>query len=275
MRTGTQSGRWLLGVLIGLHVLGSGGAASSEDRFRGGATELTLAGGYSVSHDQRGRLDSVDGVHLIPHFGYVLTDERGPGWVRGNFELLAEPTLIHLEGGDSTTVGGLSTLGRWVFAGSSLVRPYVEAGVGILGGQVNLRQTNCDVNFLIEGGPGVLFFVSKDTAVTVGYRFQHISNADRCSKNQGLKLKPVHPGPELLLPVRRLLRRDPIQGPPGDQAIPLSPWPGWLVEGGCRRRAQVRSGRARHGSRPRRRPPAPGAGEASQPDAETCFRTHG
>jgi hypothetical protein len=42
------------------------------------------------------------------------------------------------------------------------------------------------VNFLIEGGPGVLFFVSKDTAVTVGYRFQHISNADRCSKNQGL-----------------------------------------------------------------------------------------
>jgi len=128
----------------------------------------------------------VDGFQFIPHFGYFLTDTHGTGWVRGNLELLAEPTLIHFDGRDSATIGGLSALGRWVFTGWSVARPYVEVGVGVLGGKVNQRQTNCSVHFSIQGGPGVLLFSSQSTAVTVGYRFQHLSNANLCSNNIGL-----------------------------------------------------------------------------------------
>ncbi len=169
-------------------VLGFAGTAASEERLRAGTKDVTFAAGYSVSHKigQSGEVETVNGFHLLPHVGYVLTDEHGPGWARGNFELLAEPTLIYLEDGDSATVGGLAALGRWVFAGWAAARPYVEVGVGVVGGEVNLRQTTCDVNFLIEGGAGMLFFVSSNTAVTVGYRFHHMSNDQRCSQDLGL-----------------------------------------------------------------------------------------
>ncbi len=180
--------RWLVGVLVGAHTLAFAGVAAGQERLRAGTTELTLAGGYSVSHKIGGSrdLEAVNGLHLLPHFGYVLSDEHGPGWVRGNFELLAEPTGVHLEDGDAATVAGLAVLGRWVFAVWPTVRPYFEVGVGVVGGQVELRHTNCDVNFLVEGGPGMLFFVSSNTAVTVGYRFHHMSNAQRCSQDLGL-----------------------------------------------------------------------------------------
>ncbi len=177
--------RWgLAGVLIGIQLMVASGVGS-EERFRAGTMDLTLAGGYSVSH-KVGQAETVPAYHLMPHFGYILTDEHGPGWLRGNFELLAEPTLIHLENRDPATVAGLAALGRWVFAGWSGVRPYVEAGAGVVGGQVNLPQMNCDVNFVVEAGPGLLLFVSRTAAVTVGYRFHHVSNADLCSRNRSL-----------------------------------------------------------------------------------------
>ncbi len=178
---------WLVGGVASAQILLGGGAVRGQEPLRAGAVEVTLAAGYSVSHHiAQSPSGRVEGLHLVPHLGYVLTDLLGPGWLRGNLELLGEPTLLHLEDGDSATVAGLAALGRWVFAGWRGVRPYVEAGVGVVGGDVNLRETNCDVNFLIEGGPGVLFVLGPRLALTAGYRVHHVSNADLCTKNRGL-----------------------------------------------------------------------------------------
>jgi hypothetical protein len=184
---GPAWGRVMVGAL--LIVAGAAAAASAEERLRFGTKDVSIAGGYSFSHSTAGRpdLESVDSFQLIPHFGYVLSDERGPGWVRGNFELLAEPTLVHLSSrSESATAVGLSLLARWIFATDWVVRPYLEVGGGILAGQLEFRQTNCDVNYVLEGGPGLLWFLSDQLAVTAGYRFQHISNARSCDKNLGL-----------------------------------------------------------------------------------------
>ncbi len=163
------------------------GRAEAEERFRFGSTEATLAAGYSVSFQTHAGTESVDGFQLLPHVGVFLTDEHGPEGIRGNFELLAEPTLVHLwSESESATAVGLSALGRWVFATRWAIRPYVEVGVGVLGGRLDFRQTNCDVNYVIEGGPGLLWFVSERAAVTAGFRFQHISNNGACDKNLGL-----------------------------------------------------------------------------------------
>ena len=186
MERAGRSGWWRggAGVLLGL-VLAST-AAGAEERFHFGTTELTLAGGYSFSH-QTFDVESVDTFQLLPHLGVFLSDEHGPPGLRGNFELIAEPSLVHFDSRSSSdTVGGLSALGRWVFATDWIVRPYVEAGLGILAGKVNLRQTDCDLNYVIEGGPGLLVLASERVAVTAGYRFQHISNGGGCDKNLGL-----------------------------------------------------------------------------------------
>jgi lipid A 3-O-deacylase len=176
-------GRWLAVGLVGVSALGS--TPARAEPIRGGALEWTVAagGGAGVSG---GDVETVTSVHLLPHLGYFVTGEVGDGWVRGNFEIIVEPTLIYVEASNSATMIGVGALARWVFATSSRVRPYLEAGGGVLGGQVDLRETNCDINFLLEGGAGAMIFMAEHVALTLGARFHHVSNGDRCSQNQGI-----------------------------------------------------------------------------------------
>jgi opacity protein-like surface antigen len=163
------------------------GPLTAQERLKFGTMEATLSVGYSVSHTTVGDVETIDGFHLIPHFGIFVTDEHGPGFTKGNLEVLAEPTLIHFDGGDeSATLIGLAAVGRWVFNASTRVKPYIEAGVGILGGESSFRQTNCDVNFILQAGLGALVFVSPRAALTAGYRYHHVSNADTCDQNLGI-----------------------------------------------------------------------------------------
>jgi hypothetical protein len=62
----------------------------------------------------------------------------------------------------------------------------VEAGGGVLAGQVDLRQTNCDVNFVLEAGAGAMIFLAEHVALTLSARFHHVSNANRCGENDGI-----------------------------------------------------------------------------------------
>lgn len=178
------------GVVVGaLLILAGTAVAPAEERLRFGTKDVSIVGGYSFSHSTVGgpEVESVDSFQLLPHFGYILSDEHGPGWLRGNFELLAEPMLVHFSSrSESATAVGLSVVARWIFATDWVVRPYLEVGGGILAGQLEFRQTNCDVNYVLEGGPGLLWFLSDQVAITAGYRFQHISNARSCEKNLGL-----------------------------------------------------------------------------------------
>ena len=178
---------WVLGLVAGLAATGPA-AAEGPGAMTAGTVELGAAAGFSVSHDTTDRKDlqTVYGYHGLLRLGAVVTDEHGPGGLRGNFELLLEPTYIHLDANPSADVFGAAVLFRWLFAGNGTVRPFVEAGGGAIGGKIDLRQTTCDLNFILEAGPGVMIFVNERTAINVGYRFQHISNAGKCTSNLGL-----------------------------------------------------------------------------------------
>jgi hypothetical protein len=176
--------RWLsLVTLVGLSVLS--GSPACAQTIGEGTFELTIAGAGGASLP-KGDLDTVTSYQLLPHVGYFATNEVGQEAVRGNLEILVEPALIRLDGSKSATVAGVSVLPRWLFAASPRVRPYLEVGAGILGGQVDLPQTNCDVNFLLTGGAGAMVFLAERVALTFGARVQHISNGDRCSENRGI-----------------------------------------------------------------------------------------
>jgi len=177
---------WLTVVVL-MATFAFGGTSTWAQSIGAGSLELTFAagGGASLPKDDL-HLETVTTVHVLPHLGYFITGEVGEGALRGNLEILFEPTLIYLDATPSATVAGAAILPRWVFGASPRVRPYIEAGAGIVGGQVDLPQTNCDVNFLLEGGVGALIFMTERTALTIGARFHHMSNADRCSQNEGL-----------------------------------------------------------------------------------------
>lgn len=186
MRRAARAGRWLVGSAVALGMLGLTPALRAEP-LQAGTRELALAGGYSLSHNELvGNVGTLEGYHLIPHVGYFLTDEAGAGWLRGSLELVTEPTLLVIEGRGTTTLAGVAVLGRWMFAGTARVRPYLEAGGGVLGGSLRLRRTSCDVAFALQVGTGALLFLSERTAITAGYRFQHLSNGSVCGGNPGL-----------------------------------------------------------------------------------------
>ena len=177
---------WLLVLAVGLAQPGPA-RAEGPGPLTAGTFEVGGAFGFSVSHNTSNHdLQTVYGYQGLFRLGGLVTDEHGEGALKGNFELILEPTYIHLDAKPSADVGGSSLLARWLFSGNNTVRPYLEAGGGVLAGKTELRQTNCDVNFILEAGPGVLVFVNERTAITVGYRFQHISNGGTCSSNLGL-----------------------------------------------------------------------------------------
>ena len=181
-------------LLIAAVALLPASAARAEDWLSAGTKSVGLGSAVSLSHGTRSDYTTVTGLELLPHVGYIVSDAMGPGWLRGNLQLMLEPTLMHLgSDGSSSTVVGASTLGRWIFAGTR-VRPYVDAGLGVLLGETHLHQTDCPVNFLLQGGPGFLVALSDTTTLAVGYRYQHISNARACSVNSGINSSALYLG---------------------------------------------------------------------------------
>lgn len=176
-------------LLVGLLVLVADPAAAQSPRegLRAGMKELTLAGGYTVSHDiPSGAGPTVRSLLVMPHLGYVLTDPAGSAPLRGTLEVVGEP-FVQLFTDPAERAGvGASALLRWIFATGTPLLPYVEGGVGVMGGDLDLRRTNCDVNFVVQGGVGGLLFLGEQWALTGGYRFQHVSNANICSQNLGI-----------------------------------------------------------------------------------------
>jgi lipid A 3-O-deacylase len=193
--TARSRGRtWVEGLVVAAIGLASLRGATAQE-LAAGMKAVGLGAAISISVSTEEGLDGVNGFQLLPHFGYVVTDLHGSDWLRGNLEVLLEPALIQLKSEkDSPTVGGLSGIARWIFMGGDRVRPYLEAGAGILVGDMDLVQTDCSVNFLLQGGPGLLFYLSETTSLTVGYRFQHISNAGACDANVGINSSAVYLG---------------------------------------------------------------------------------
>jgi hypothetical protein len=75
---------------------------------------------------------------------------------------------------------------RYVF-GSRALRPYLEGGGGgIWGTLAGTPEQGGNVNFLLMAGAGVSWFFSPHIAVSVGYRFYHISNSGLGDPNSGL-----------------------------------------------------------------------------------------
>lgn len=179
------------GLLGAVAQFGPVGPAGAAERRVAGATYVGLGGAFSINHDAG---DDLTGFQLLPHLGFVLTDTVGPPWVRGNLELLAEPALIHFRDDTySSTVVGASGLARWVFAGTWQVRPYVEVGIGALLGETALYQTDCEVNFILQAGPGLLVSLTDRTTLAVGYRFQHVSNGGACRRyNVGINSSALY-----------------------------------------------------------------------------------
>lgn len=105
-----------------------------------------------------------------------------------------EPNSVR--GHPNTYGAGLSPIGFKVnFLQDSWIKPFVAASVGFLYFERDVPVPDSSrFNLTPELGLGVQIFMTQKTAVTLGYKFHHISNANTGRSNPGMDSHVIYAG---------------------------------------------------------------------------------
>ena len=179
-------------VLLMLLMVGTtwGADVDARNRVTKGTLEFGFLTGYWQGNNAFGNEPSANrsAVYFLPQLGLVLTDEIGSGWTSGNVEVLIEPLAAHYYQPFSASAFGGSLMVKFNFLDFGRWMPFWDGGAGMLWTDLGPRipEQSTQFNFVLQTGPGVSYFVTENTAVTVGIRFHHISNAGIGERNIGL-----------------------------------------------------------------------------------------
>jgi opacity protein-like surface antigen len=161
-------------------------AGEVGDGFRAGAKHAGISAGAGVGMPVLGSQVGHDLALVNAHFGYVLSDVVAQDrWWRGNWELLGElfaggqisPDNAYLVGGGPLLRYNVATGTRWV--------PFINGGGGVAATDIGEPDLSTTFQFQLQGGVGAHYFARENLAVTVEYRFIHISNAGIKFPNTG------------------------------------------------------------------------------------------
>ncbi|HME68876.1 MAG TPA: acyloxyacyl hydrolase [Myxococcota bacterium] len=163
----------------------------TDANFGYGKQEWSIAAGYGfgvgIGGSNSGNLKDIRFGALVPRWGVGLTDPLAEGtWYEGNLDLLVEGAFLFEYHPVHGFAGGGTLVFRYNFLQSGRVVPFIEAGAGILGTDLDLKGQSDGFNFSVQGGLGLHFFVLPRVAVTAEARLHHISNAGLRAPNNGI-----------------------------------------------------------------------------------------
>jgi opacity protein-like surface antigen len=176
-------------VLVAMWAVPLGAGAQDADQVftKGKKIASFIAGGGAQSHTPTyDEYSDLSFLNFDPRLGYLPFEAVGPGWLRGSLEVALEAWLQHYLEPDGAGALGIKAGLRYHFVGLGRFVPYLEVTAGV--GQTNLKVIEMDSRhtFVLEGGAGLAYLLSENWALSVGYRFQHLSNADTESPNRGI-----------------------------------------------------------------------------------------
>jgi lipid A 3-O-deacylase len=147
-------------------------------------------------HGLNGTTSDTGVWNLGVRYGWVLTDEVGPGPLRGRFEYAVDVVPVFLLTQQNGTAYGLGldpVALKWNFVSHRRVTPYVELGGGLLFTNTQVPPGTSRVNFTPQGAVGMHFPRSKYNW-SAEVRFMHISNAGLATPNPGINTLQVRIG---------------------------------------------------------------------------------
>ena len=164
---------------------------SYDSAFGFGKQSFGLSAGHGlalpVGGTQSPELENIQFVYVTPRWGVGISDPLGGlSWYKGAFELLLEGTFLYMFEPKRGVAGGLAPVLRYNFLTGSRVIPFLQAGAGVIALDADLRRQADGLNFILQSGVGVHYFLSQSTALTGEWRFHHISNARIHDKNAGI-----------------------------------------------------------------------------------------
>jgi hypothetical protein len=165
--------------------------ATYESAFGFGKQSLGISGGYGLALPVGGtdapELEDIEFVYVTPRWGIGITDPLGGrSWYRGNFELLLEGTFLYMFEPKNGIAGGLAPGLRYNFLTGTRIIPFLQVGVGFIALDADLARQSDGLNFIVQSGLGLHYFITQRTALTGEWRFHHISNASIHDRNAGI-----------------------------------------------------------------------------------------
>jgi len=165
------------------------------DNFSKGSTEADFSVGASVGAHIFGGAETHDFALAKVLVGRVISDELASDrWYRGHWELLGEA----FGGGQfkpgEAYVAGLTPGLRYDFVTGSRWVPFFDAGAGVTATDIGHPDLGGTFQFNLQTGPGVHWFVARNVAVTLQYRYLHISCAGLELPNNGVNTSVFYLG---------------------------------------------------------------------------------
>lgn len=121
------------------------------------------------------------------HYGRMLTGVLAPDrWYGGNLEFIGSLFGLGQYRAERAYAVGLTPMLRYSFAVGGRVVPFFNVGAG--GTFTNIRggDLSTDFEFNLQGGPGIDIFLRENLALSLEYRFIHLSNASWSTPNLGV-----------------------------------------------------------------------------------------
>ncbi|MBI4657571.1 MAG: acyloxyacyl hydrolase [Verrucomicrobia bacterium] len=121
------------------------------------------------------------------HIGRVWSDVVGDEkWYRGNWDLMGELFGGRQLNPHKASVAGFTPALRYHFATGTRWIPFLEGGAGVSWTDIDDPDLATRFEFHLVGGGGLQWFCRENLAVTLNYRFAHLSNAGIRQPNIGL-----------------------------------------------------------------------------------------
>jgi lipid A 3-O-deacylase len=179
---------------IGILVLLMSICVAAQQGPEKGGTEVQVwaGGGHSVS----GGTKNTGVFNVGLRYGWVLTGQHGPGFLKGNFEYAVDavPMFLVFQPANTAYGVGVNPLGlKWNFAQRGRITPYFELGGGTLFTTHEVPSGTSSVNFTSGAALGFHHLGDKVTW-SVDLRYMHISNAGLTSPNPGINTLQVRLG---------------------------------------------------------------------------------
>ena len=183
----------VLFLIVTLSMLLPATLAVAQDGPEYGGHELSVwtGGGHSVAGGTSNTGEWNAGVR----YGWIVTDEHLPGFLKGQFELAVDavPAFVVFQPANTAYGAALDPVDfRWIFARHGHVAPYIELSGGVLFTTHDVPSGTSTINF--TPGTAFGFYVFGEHAWSVDVRYLHISNAGLTVPNPGINTVQVRLG---------------------------------------------------------------------------------
>ena len=146
-----------------------------------------VVSGYGVAPLDKTSSD-YEVIPLLPQFGFDIHPlaEKIHIKPKGLLEFVVEPLMNLVINPGTNAEIGCSFMLRYSDKITSRIAPYFEGGLGMIYTTQHTHKQSTQFNFITQAGLGLQFFLNKHVALTGGYRFRHLSNADIDKPNRGI-----------------------------------------------------------------------------------------